>query len=164
MLGGLECNGREAPHAPLPSPSSKPCIAAEQPADSVSEPACPALEAPPIPPPPALPRPAPLLLPPSPRPRRQGEVLPWALIEERIRKVHPFEVFMVRSMLSVPYFEKALYELPEEEVGEAGGGAGVCWERGLGAGQCAQGVERSVRKGSTVGAGWVGDGEGACRC
>lgn len=26
------------------------------------------------------------------------------------------QVFMVRSMLSVPYFERALYDLPEEEV------------------------------------------------
>lgn len=60
---------------------------------------------------------------PTPRPLlrvccccRSGEVLPWVLIEERIRKVQPFEVFMVRSMLSVPYFEKALYELPEDQV------------------------------------------------
>ncbi|PSC69592.1 peptidase M3 [Micractinium conductrix] len=45
-----------------------------------------------------------------------GEVLPWAVIEEKIRSVQPYESFMVRSMLSVPYFEKALYELPDDEV------------------------------------------------
>lgn len=47
---------------------------------------------------------------------RSGQTLPWSLIEERLRSVHPYQVFIVRSMLSVPYFEKALYELPEEEV------------------------------------------------
>jgi len=48
---------------------------------------------------------------------REGAVLPWELIEERLRATHPYSVFTVRSMLSVPYFEKRLYELPEEEVG-----------------------------------------------
>lgn len=30
--------------------------------------------------------------------------------------VEPAQVFSLRSMLAVPYFEKALYELPEERV------------------------------------------------
>lgn len=47
---------------------------------------------------------------------RSGEPLPFALHEEELRATHPFEVFMLRSMLSVPYFEKALYELPEAEL------------------------------------------------
>ncbi|KAL4458233.1 hypothetical protein ABPG75_013098 [Micractinium tetrahymenae] len=46
----------------------------------------------------------------------QGEVMPWEVIEEKIKSTQPFEVFQVRAMLSVPYFEKALYDLPEEEV------------------------------------------------
>lgn len=45
-----------------------------------------------------------------------GEVLPWEIHEEHVRATHPYDVFMLRSMLAVPYFEKALYELPEEEV------------------------------------------------
>lgn len=47
---------------------------------------------------------------------RSGEVIPWALIEQGIRSTHAYEVFALRAMLAVPYFEKALYELPEEEV------------------------------------------------
>ncbi|KAI8915965.1 hypothetical protein EDD86DRAFT_197305 [Gorgonomyces haynaldii] len=47
---------------------------------------------------------------------RDGNVIPWALIEQKIRKEHPYHVFMLRGMLAVPYFEKALYELPEDQV------------------------------------------------
>jgi hypothetical protein len=46
----------------------------------------------------------------------QDEPIPFEIIEEEIRATHPFQVFQLRSMLSVSYFEKALYELPEEEV------------------------------------------------
>jgi oligoendopeptidase F len=42
--------------------------------------------------------------------------IPFEIIEEEIRAVHPFSVFQLRAMLSVSYFEKALYELPEEEL------------------------------------------------
>ena len=42
--------------------------------------------------------------------------IPFELIEEQIRSTQPFEVFQLRAMLSVPYFEKAIYELPENEV------------------------------------------------
>lgn len=42
--------------------------------------------------------------------------IPFEIIEEEIRAIHPFAVFQLRAMLSVSYFEKALYELPEEEV------------------------------------------------
>lgn len=48
--------------------------------------------------------------------RRKGEVIPWSLIEQQIRDTHPYEVFMVRAMLAVPYLEKALYELPEDQL------------------------------------------------
>ena len=47
---------------------------------------------------------------------RDGNVLPWELHEEQKRAVHPYKVFELRSMISVPYFEKALYELPEDQV------------------------------------------------
>jgi len=47
---------------------------------------------------------------------REGQVLPWEIHEEELRATHPYAVFGLRSMLSVPYFEKALYELPESEV------------------------------------------------
>jgi hypothetical protein len=47
---------------------------------------------------------------------RDGAPLPWSVIEQEIRDTHQFEVFMLRSMLAVPYFEKRLYELPAAEV------------------------------------------------
>ncbi|VEU43068.1 unnamed protein product [Pseudo-nitzschia multistriata] len=46
----------------------------------------------------------------------QGTPIPFAIIEEDIRAKHPFAVFQLRAMLSVSYFEKALYELPEAEL------------------------------------------------
>ena len=42
--------------------------------------------------------------------------IPFELLEEEIRSSHPFDVLQLRGMLSVSYFEKALYELPPEEV------------------------------------------------
>jgi Zn-dependent oligopeptidase len=45
-----------------------------------------------------------------------GKVLPFEIIEEEIRATHAFKVMGLRSMLSVSYYEKALYELPDEEV------------------------------------------------
>ena len=43
-------------------------------------------------------------------------MIPWELIKRGIEASHPFSVFTVRSMLAVPFFEKAVYELPEEQV------------------------------------------------
>merc|ERR1712008_643451 len=48
--------------------------------------------------------------------RFDKEVMPFSLIEEGIRSTHAYEIFGLRSMLVVPYFEKALYELPEEKL------------------------------------------------
>lgn len=45
-----------------------------------------------------------------------GEVIPWEIIEKHIRSVHAYEVFQLRAMLAVPYFEKKLYELPDDQV------------------------------------------------
>mmetsp|Transcript_126730 Transcript_126730/g.354830 ORF Transcript_126730/g.354830 Transcript_126730/m.354830 type:complete len:654 (+) Transcript_126730:105-2066(+) len=45
-----------------------------------------------------------------------GKPIPFEIIEEEIRATHPFAVRSLRAMLSVPYFEKALYELRDEEV------------------------------------------------
>jgi len=47
---------------------------------------------------------------------RNGEPIPWELHAEDIESTHPYKVFALRAMLSVPYFEKALYELPEAEL------------------------------------------------
>lgn len=47
---------------------------------------------------------------------RAGNPIPWALIEESIRTKGPFEVFELGRMLVVPFFERALYELPEGEL------------------------------------------------
>jgi len=45
-----------------------------------------------------------------------GNSIPFEIIEEGIRSTHPFKVFHLRAMLSVSYFEKALYELPSNEL------------------------------------------------
>ena len=37
---------------------------------------------------------------------RQGKACPWDLVEKSIRATQPFDVFFLRSMLAVPYFEK----------------------------------------------------------
>jgi oligoendopeptidase F len=47
---------------------------------------------------------------------REGEPLPWPVHELRLRSAFPYRVFSLRAMLSVSYFEKALYELADEEV------------------------------------------------
>lgn len=47
---------------------------------------------------------------------REGKRVPWELVEKSLRATHPYAVFAVRSMLSVPFFEKALYELPEVRI------------------------------------------------
>lgn len=45
-----------------------------------------------------------------------GNSIPFEIIEEGIRSTHPFQVFQLRAMLSVSYLEKALYELPSDEL------------------------------------------------
>lgn len=46
----------------------------------------------------------------------EGNPIPFAILEEEITATHPFEVMKLRAMLAVSYFEKALYELPENEI------------------------------------------------
>ena len=45
-----------------------------------------------------------------------GNVMPWELIEAKVRSTHAYRVFSLRSMIAVPFFEKALYELPEDQL------------------------------------------------
>ena len=45
-----------------------------------------------------------------------GKVLPFEIHAEEIEATHPFQVFALRAMLVVSYFEKALYELPDDQV------------------------------------------------
>eukprot|EP01061_Rhynchopus_euleeides_P025160 TRINITY_DN405_c0_g1_i1.p1 TRINITY_DN405_c0_g1~~TRINITY_DN405_c0_g1_i1.p1 ORF type:complete len:660 (+),score=294.04 TRINITY_DN405_c0_g1_i1:115-1980(+) len=45
-----------------------------------------------------------------------GKVIPWELLEKKMRQTHDYQVFACRSMLVVPFFEKALYELPEDQM------------------------------------------------
>mmetsp|Transcript_38748 Transcript_38748/g.43422 ORF Transcript_38748/g.43422 Transcript_38748/m.43422 type:complete len:676 (+) Transcript_38748:59-2086(+) len=47
---------------------------------------------------------------------RDGSVLPWDLIKEDMEASHPYKVFALRAMIAVPYFEKALYEMPEQNL------------------------------------------------
>eukprot|EP00195_Chlamydomonas_chlamydogama_P009741 CAMPEP_0202900574 /NCGR_PEP_ID=MMETSP1392-20130828/11915_1 /ASSEMBLY_ACC=CAM_ASM_000868 /TAXON_ID=225041 /ORGANISM="Chlamydomonas chlamydogama, Strain SAG 11-48b" /LENGTH=623 /DNA_ID=CAMNT_0049586991 /DNA_START=175 /DNA_END=2046 /DNA_ORIENTATION=- len=47
---------------------------------------------------------------------REGAAIPWHLIEAHNKATHPYEVMALRRMIAVPYFEKALYELPEEQL------------------------------------------------
>lgn len=46
----------------------------------------------------------------------QGQPIPMELIEEDILQNQPFAALSARAMLSVCYGEKALYEIPEEEL------------------------------------------------
>ena len=45
-----------------------------------------------------------------------GNSVPWYLVLYKIKATHPYKVFALRGMLAVPYFEKALYEMPEEDI------------------------------------------------
>lgn len=46
----------------------------------------------------------------------KGNVLPFDIHAEELRLKHPYSVFSLRAMIAVPYLEKRLYELPEDEV------------------------------------------------
>lgn len=45
-----------------------------------------------------------------------GKPIPFDIIEEEIKATHPFAVRSLRAMIAVPYFEKGLYELTDEEL------------------------------------------------
>jgi oligoendopeptidase F len=47
---------------------------------------------------------------------REGEPLPWELVQADLEASHPYKVFALRGMIAVPYFEKALYEMEDEEI------------------------------------------------
>ena len=46
----------------------------------------------------------------------KGEAIPDDLIHERIKTTQPFAAFGERGILVVPYFERALYQLEDEEL------------------------------------------------
>ncbi|MFZ2309117.1 MAG: M3 family metallopeptidase [Rhodoferax sp.] len=46
----------------------------------------------------------------------QGDPIPDALIHARIQTTQPFAAFAERGILVVPYFERALYRLPDEQL------------------------------------------------
>ena len=47
---------------------------------------------------------------------KDGTVMPWELIEKNIRQTHAHQVLDARWMIIVPYFEKAVHELPDEDI------------------------------------------------
>lgn len=47
---------------------------------------------------------------------RTGNPVPMALLEEAIREAQPMRAWDVRAMLTVPMAERALYEIPDEEL------------------------------------------------
>eukprot|EP00571_Detonula_confervacea_P015345 CAMPEP_0172300836 /NCGR_PEP_ID=MMETSP1058-20130122/2844_1 /TAXON_ID=83371 /ORGANISM="Detonula confervacea, Strain CCMP 353" /LENGTH=670 /DNA_ID=CAMNT_0013010751 /DNA_START=30 /DNA_END=2042 /DNA_ORIENTATION=+ len=47
---------------------------------------------------------------------RDGDAIPWDLVADKIKATHPYEVFALRGMIAVPYFEKGLYEMAEEDL------------------------------------------------
>ena len=47
---------------------------------------------------------------------RAGSPMPASLHEEHMRATKPYDVLSLRAMLAVPFFERALYSLPLEEV------------------------------------------------
>ena len=44
--------------------------------------------------------------------------MPWAVVAEELATTHPYKVLALRAMIAVPYFEKALYELADDELTE----------------------------------------------
>ncbi|MBN1238412.1 MAG: peptidase M3 [Gammaproteobacteria bacterium] len=47
---------------------------------------------------------------------RQGRPMPLELIESAVREQQPFRAWDVRAMLTIPFAERALYELPDDEL------------------------------------------------
>jgi Peptidase family M3 len=47
---------------------------------------------------------------------RDGGAMPWDLVERGVRSRQPFAAWGARSMLAICYAEKALYEMPEEDL------------------------------------------------
>ena len=47
---------------------------------------------------------------------KDGKPMPFEVVERALRDTKPYSVLTLRGMIAVPYFEKALYELPEEDV------------------------------------------------
>lgn len=47
----------------------------------------------------------------------QGQPMPWELIERAIREEQPLRAWDVRMMLAVPFAERAIYEIPDDELG-----------------------------------------------
>lgn len=45
-----------------------------------------------------------------------GAPPPWVLVRDSVQARHPYAVLQLRAMLAVPYFERALYDLPEREL------------------------------------------------
>lgn len=46
----------------------------------------------------------------------RGELVPMSLVEERIREEQPLRGFNVRAMLTIPLAERAIYEIPDDEL------------------------------------------------
>ena len=51
---------------------------------------------------------------------REGTPMPWDLVEAGIRATHPTAVLSLRGMIAVCYFEKAMYEMSEEQLSAPG--------------------------------------------
>ncbi|KAI9364898.1 oligoendopeptidase [Zopfochytrium polystomum] len=47
---------------------------------------------------------------------KNGNVMPWHLVEKKIRAGHPYAVLDMRAMLAVPFFERRLYDAPESDI------------------------------------------------
>jgi hypothetical protein len=47
---------------------------------------------------------------------KNGEAMPFALIEKAIRSGQPYAAHALRGMFTVPYCEKAIYEIPDDEL------------------------------------------------
>jgi len=45
-----------------------------------------------------------------------GAPMPFEIMEQAIRAKQPYAAWQVRSMLTVPYVERAIYEMPEEDL------------------------------------------------
>lgn len=48
--------------------------------------------------------------------RRDGQAMPWSVIEKGVRTQQPFAAWGIRSMLAVCYAERAIYEIPDDDL------------------------------------------------
>ncbi|KAI9325646.1 hypothetical protein BDR26DRAFT_879004 [Obelidium mucronatum] len=47
---------------------------------------------------------------------KDGQVIPWELIEKEIQTMHTYKIFRLTALCSTVMYERKLYEVPEAEL------------------------------------------------